>query len=349
MQMVVCNNLDKSFGEVQALRDVNLQIAVGEIVVLLGPSGCGKTTLLRLLAGFEQPDRGQITIGGRLVADAKLSLPPEKRNVGMVFQQHALFPHLNVAQNIAFGLRGSRQQQHERVDELLHLIELTGYAERMPHQLSGGQQQRVALARALAPRPALLLLDEPFSSLDAELRVSMREQLRVILKQVGTTALFVTHDREEAFSLGDRIAVMLAGSIEQFATPETLFMRPINRFVAEFVGLASFLPAHWQAGQLYTCLGPLQQAPNGHTDAALEVLVRPDDLKLSGAQQGPSNATVLQRRFQGGEFLYTLQLDSGQQLCCLANHSLSFSEGERVWVSLQPDHPLVTFPVDHFM
>lgn len=349
MQTVVCEKLEKRFGEVQALRQVSLQIAAGEIVVLLGPSGCGKTTLLRLLAGFERPDQGQISIGGQLVADPDVSLAPEKRNIGMVFQQHALFPHLSVEQNIAFGLRGSSQERLERVEELLQLIELVGYGKRMPHQLSGGQQQRVALARALAPRPSLLLLDEPFSSLDAELRVSMRDQLRDILKQVGTTALFVTHDREEAFSLGDRIAVMRAGVIEQFATPEALFLNPNNRFVAEFVGLASFLPARWEQGVLRTSLGVLQQAASSFSDAPIDVLVRPDDLQLSHERQGASNATVLQRRFQGGEFLYKVQLDSGQELSCIANHSQYFAEGARVWVSLQPDHSLATFPVKNVM
>jgi iron(III) transport system ATP-binding protein len=349
MQTVVCEELEKRFGEVKALRNISLQIAAGEIVVLLGPSGCGKTTLLRLLAGFERPDQGQIFIGGQLVANPTQSLAPEKRNIGMVFQHHALFPHLSVAQNIAFGLRGSSQERLERVHELLQLIELVGYGERMPHQLSGGQQQRVALARALAPRPSLLLLDEPFSSLDAELRVSMREQLREILKQVGTTALFVTHDREEAFSLGDRIAVMRAGLIEQFASPEALFLNPNNRFVAEFVGLASFLPARWHDGQLRTSLGALQQAASSFSDAPIDVLVRPDDLHLSPERQGASNATVLQRRFQGGEFLYKVQLDSGQQLSCLANHSQHFAEGARVWVALEPDHALATFPAESMM
>jgi iron(III) transport system ATP-binding protein len=225
---------------------VSLDLPQGDIGVLLGPSGCGKTTLLRALAGLEQVSSGRITIGGDVVADGQtgLSTLPEARHIGMVFQDFALFPHLSVAQNVGFGLPElSRDQRRARVEELLDLVGLTAMAERWPHQLSGGQQQRVALARALAPQPRLLLLDEPFSSLDVDLRERLAQEVRAILKQTRTTALFVTHDQLEAFALGDHIGVMHQGRLDQWAPAYELYHRPATRFVAEFVGHGVFIPA----------------------------------------------------------------------------------------------------------
>jgi iron(III) transport system ATP-binding protein len=341
MSEVCCTQVQKVFGTVRAVDNLDLQIRPGEILALLGPSGCGKTTVLRLIAGFERPDHGQITIDGRLVAAPDRISPPEQRNVGMVFQQHALFPHLSVAANVGFGLRGNASARRERVREMLELVDLAGMEQRMPHQLSGGQQQRVALARALAPNPAVLLLDEPFSNLDADLRTSMRAQVRAILKRVGTTALFVTHDQEEALFMGDRVAVMRAGRLEQVATPQELFLAPASRFVAEFIGIASFLPAACTPAGLATALGNAPIAGKAPAVGAVEVLVRPDDLALTADSAG--NGRIVGRFFRGGEYLYDVQLDSTHVLRCICNHVHDYPLNTRVRVSLEPGHPLVWF------
>lgn len=342
MSEVCCTRVQKCFGAVRAVDDVTLHIHAGEILALLGPSGCGKTTILRLIAGFEQLDAGTITIDEQLVAAPERSTPPEQRNVGMVFQQHALFPHLSVAANVGFGLRGNPRARRERVHAMLELVELAGMEQRMPHQLSGGQQQRVALARALAPNPAVLLLDEPFSNLDADLRTTMRAEVRAILKQVGTTALFVTHDQEEALYMGDRVAIMRAGKLEQAATPQELFLAPASRFVAEFIGIASFLPAEIAAGTLHTALGAAPGYADSELVGAVEVLVRPDDLVVTADPSG--NGQIVGRFFRGGEFLYDVQLDTQHVLRCICNHVHDYPLDTRVRVSLEPGHPLVCFP-----
>ena len=341
MTSVSCEGLSKAFGPVQAVSDFNLTIRAGEILALLGPSGCGKTTVLRSIAGFERPDAGRICIGEREVAGPAGFVPPEGRRIGMVFQHYALFPHLSVADNIAFGLRGPGRR--ERVAEMLELVGLSGLGERMPHALSGGQQQRVALARALAPRPAVLLLDEPFSNLDADLRGAMRAQVRAILKQVGTTAIFVTHDQDEALFMGDRVGVMRAGRLEQVAEPSGLFLAPATRFVAEFMGTASFLPATVAEAGVATAIGLLPQhvpAPGG---TPLELVVRPDDLELVADPQG--NARIVARIYRGEQYLYELELDAGQRLHCICNHIQDFQPGARVRVRLDPGHALAWFPV----
>ncbi len=344
MSEVCCTQVRKCFGAVCAVADVTLQICPGEILALLGPSGCGKTTILRLIAGFEPPDSGQIMIADQLVAASGRFTPPEQRNVGMVFQQHALFPHLSVAANVGFGLRGSARVRRERVREMLELVELAGMEQRMPHQLSGGQQQRVALARALAPNPAVLLLDEPFSNLDADLRTTMRAQVRAILKRVGTTALFVTHDQEEALFMGDRVAVMRTGRLEQVATPQELFLAPASRFVAEFIGIASFLPAELTPVGLQTTLGNVPSLADCSAQSAVEVLVRPDDLAVTADPDG--NGRIVGRFFRGGEYLYDVQLDTQHVLRCICNHVYDYPLNTRVRVSLEPGHPLVWFPAD---
>ena len=233
-------HVNKSFGDVTVVQDFNLDVAPGEFVSFLGPSGCGKTTVLRMVAGFEEPSAGKIMIGGKDVTRLK----PNQRNIGMVFQAYALFPNLTVAQNIAFGLRvagASRSDQDKRVAEMLDIIKLPQFGDRYPYQLSGGQQQRVALARALAPKPKLLLLDEPLSALDAKVRVSLREEIRAIQKSLGITTVFVTHDQEEALSISDRIAVMYGGKAEQVGTPFEIYNRPATKFVANFVGTLNVL------------------------------------------------------------------------------------------------------------
>jgi iron(III) transport system ATP-binding protein len=250
--------------EPAAVNQVTLDLYEGELVSFLGPSGCGKTTLLRLIAGFERPQSGAIAIAETVVAGKGQWVPPERREVGMVFQDYALFPHLNVQKNIAFGLRNLASHKHhrievklqKRIEEVLELVGLSGFADRYPHELSGGQQQRVALARALAPSPRLILLDEPLSNLDVQVRLRLRQELREILKSSHTSAIFVTHDQEEALSIADRVAVMRGGQLEQFGTPEEIYGKPISKFVAEFVTQANFLPV-WQDGDrnLATDLG----------------------------------------------------------------------------------------------
>ena len=258
--------------------DSELCVERGEFVALLGPSGCGKTTLLRLVAGFERPDAGEIAIEDRPVFGPGVFVPAHARGIGMVFQEYALFPHLSVEQNVGFGVR--RGERRERVPELLRLVGLTQYAHRFPHELSGGQQQRVALARALAPRPSVVLLDEPWSNIDPLLRASMRAELADILRGIDVTVLFVTHDREEAFSLADRIALMRDGTVVQTGSPEELYLQPADRWAAEFVGAANFVPGTIDGGLIDTLIGRFPVA-NLNGSANVEALIRPEQLELS--------------------------------------------------------------------
>lgn len=258
--LVRLSMVTKNFGTVRAVNQVSLDLAKGEILALLGPSGCGKSTLLRLIAGFERPDEGTVEIGGRVVASPTHMTPPEQRGVGMVFQDYALFPHLTVEQNVAFGLtRLNRRQRAQRTAELLEQVGLQGLGKRYPHELSGGQQQRVALARAMAPDPTVILLDEPFSNLDASLRQQMRDQVRRILKTAGSTAVIVTHDQKDAFVVADRVAVMNQGQLLQIGTAKELYTRPVNEFVASFVGHSNMLRGRFNAaeGCIATELGAL--------------------------------------------------------------------------------------------
>lgn len=302
-----------------AVCNVSLTMQPGELLALLGPSGCGKTTLLRLIAGFEQPQSGAIDIGQRSVTGANCWVPPEKRGVGMVFQDYALFPHLTVWQNIAFGLSEKPSSAiQQRVQETIALVGLEGMDSRYPHQLSGGQQQRVALARALAPHPFLVLLDEPLSNLDVQVRLRLRQELREILKAAGTSAVFVTHDQEEALSIADTVAVMRLGRLEQMGTPETLYKEPTSRFVAEFVTQANFLPAKPQGQYWETAIGniPTEQVifatpkPNNAL-APVDLMLRQEDLLLRLAEpsnQHKANAIIRDRQFLGREYRYTVQL-----------------------------------------
>ena len=337
--MLSCQDLGKHFGPVRALESVSLAAQRGAILAILGPSGCGKTTLLRLLAGLERPDEGSIEIGGRVVDGGGVHVPPERRRVGMVFQHYALFPHLNAAENVAFGLPGGKVDR--RVQAMLSLVGLGALGHRMPHELSGGQQQRVALARALAPQPELLLLDEPFSNLDARMRVTVREEVREIIRATGTTALFVTHDQEEALFIGDEVAVLNGGRLEQLDTPADLYHRPRTRFVAEFLGQTGFLPARVTEGGLNTELGPLAQPVNLPPGEEVDLLVRPDDLSLVEDSLGA--ARVYRRVFQGMHMLYRVRLPSGRKLDVLAPHTQFIEEGAPVRVWLNPGHELAGF------
>jgi len=326
--IVQLQEVSKSFGGTPVIQGLSLEVAPGELLSILGPSGCGKTTTLRLVAGFERPDQGVIRVAGRVVADGHAFVPPEKRGVGMVFQDYALFPHLTVAQNVAFGLQDRRAG--ERVQDLLGLVGLGGLEGRYPHQLSGGQQQRVALARALAPQPPVILLDEPFSNLDADLRAQVRREVRQILKATRTAAIFVTHDQEEALAIADRVAVLHQGRLEQVGTPDDIYHRPLTRFVADFVGQADFLPALVTPEGLETELGCWAVGAALIPGQGMEVMVRPHDVGLVADPQG--HGLVVAREFHGEENHYTVRLPSGREIhSTLASHTV-FHPGDRVQV-----------------
>ena len=335
-----------------AVDGVSLNLQAGDIGVLIGPSGCGKTTLLRAVAGLEPVSEGQIALEGRVVSSATVALPPEQRRIGMVFQDYALFPHLSVGKNVAFGIHElPKAEQERRVAEVLELVGLAGSAARFPHELSGGQQQRVALARALAPRPQLLLLDEPFSNLDVDLRERLAHEVRGILKEAKATALFVTHDQLEAFAIGDKIGVIHDGHLHQWDTAYRLYHRPATRFVADFIGHGVFLPAelrpHGDHGVvLHTALGDLVDGdecplPSAYPCGQCDVLLRADDIIHD--DHAPVQAQILRKAFRGSEFLYTLRLDSGHNVMAHVPSHHDHAVGERVGIRLHMDH-VVTFP-----
>ena len=344
------SDVTKAFGPETAVDDVSLEVRAGELLTFLGPSGCGKTTTLRTIAGLEQPTEGQITLGGDVVADDDSFVPPERRDVGIVFQNFALFPHLTVRENIAFGLTDADAAATEaRVDELLELVEMTDHGEKTPDQLSGGQKQRVALARSLAPEPDVLLLDEPFSNLDVRLRVEMREEVRRILKAAGVTAVSVTHDQEEALSISDRVAVMNDGKIEQVGRPESVFERPESKFVASFLGRASFLEGELRDGKVDTGIGrfdavTLEGYDTVYDGAPVDVLVRPDDLRATPASPELADGVIVSRQYVGPSFVYRVDLDSGDTVHCLHNHVEEFGLDEPVTLELTADHPLAWYP-----
>ena len=334
-----CHALAKSFGQRPIVRGISLNVALGDILVLVGPSGCGKTTTLRLVAGFERLDGGTIEIDGQIVADDQRHLPPERRRVGMVFQDYAVFPHLTVGQNVGFALGKGRAAQ-ERVEELLSFVGLPDYASKMPHELSGGEQQRVSLARALSTEPAVLLLDEPFSNLDATLRMGVRAEVRALLKRVGTTAVFVTHDQEEALSLGDQVGVMRDGRLEQIGPPEMIFHRPQTRFVAEFLGQTVFIPGAVVAAGVETPLGVLPRPPALAVGAKVEVALRPDDVTFEPDESG--RARVLSRQFTGMTYVYRLGLPGDVIVQSQQPHEVQVAEGTAVQARFQ-GHSLPIF------
>jgi iron(III) transport system ATP-binding protein len=333
-----------AYGDHEVVSGLSLALPRGAIGCLLGPSACGKTTVLRGIAGFEPVTGGEIVIEGRRMSAPGLTMPPEQRQVGMVFQDYALFPHLTVARNIGFGLRAElRGERERRVEELLDAVGLRPVAARFPHELSGGQQQRVALARALAPRPRLLLLDEPFSNLDVELRERLAPELRALIKRTGTTVVLVTHDQHEAFNLADVVGLMRAGRIEQWDTPYDLYHRPATRFVADFIGQGTFLPG--------TIVGPRTVEVElgvltltGSTwpvGTPVDVLLRPDDVLHDDAS--PLRAQVLHKAFRGAEFLYTLALPHGARVLSLVPSHHNHAIGEPIGIRLEVDH-VVAFP-----
>jgi iron(III) transport system ATP-binding protein len=338
-------DLEHSYGDLNVVRGMSFSLDPGAIGCLLGPSGCGKTTVLRCLAGFEPVQGGTIALGGRIVARPGFQVPPEDRGVGMVFQDYALFPHLSVARNVAFGLRKrSASHANARVDAMLDLVGLRHEANVYPHELSGGQQQRVALARALAPQPDLLLLDEPFSNLDVDLRERLSAEVRAILKASRTTAILVTHDQHEAFALADEIGIMNEGTVEQWDSAYDLYHKPRTRFVADFVGKGVFLRGvAIGRGRVVTELGelatdnPLSMAEG----AAVDLLLRPDDIVHD--DESPWQAEVAGKAFRGADFVYTLKLSSGTKVLSLVPSHHNHALGERIGIRLAIDH-VVAFP-----
>ena len=336
-----------------AVLGATLGLRAGDIGVLIGPSGCGKTTLLRAVAGLERVSAGEIRLGDEVVSSARVHVAPERRRIGMVFQDYALFPHLDVAHNVGFGLKHlAAAERRARVAEVLALVDLTGSEKRYPHELSGGQQQRVALARAMAPSPRLLLLDEPFSNLDVDLRERLAHELRGILKAAGATALFVTHDQLEAFAIGDQIGVMQHGHLHQWDDAYSLYHRPATRFVADFIGHGVFVPAHIVAtaegARIDTPLGTLRNVtdcplPGADGGERCDLLLRADDIVHDDS--APVKAEVLRKAFRGSEFLYTLRLPSGETVMAHVPSHHDHQIGEHIGIRPAVDH-VVTFPAE---
>jgi iron(III) transport system ATP-binding protein len=345
------DGLRKAYDGTGVIRDLSLSVRDGELLTLLGPSGCGKTTTLRLIAGLERPDDGTVRLAGEPVSGRGFTAP-EDRDVGVVFQEFALFPHLSARENVAFGIDDwDEPDRSARVDELLELVGLEAHADKPPGDLSGGQQQRVALARSLAPEPSLLLLDEPFSNLDVDTRVRMREEVREILTAAGVTAVSVTHDQEEAMSISDRVAVMSGGRIEQVGIPEDVFQQPTSRFVAGFLGHAAFVSGEVRERCVDTALGdiPLERIDGltgAYSGSTIDLMVRPDDVRATVADGAAGNGEVIHRRYLGPTVLYRVQLDNGDVVGCMHNHADRVSLGDHVRVRLAADHDLAWFPQD---
>ena len=342
--LVAIQGIEQSYGANRVLNGLSFALRRGEIGCLLGASGCGKTTVLRCIAGFEPVAAGEIWLNGILVSRKNYSLPTEQRRIGMVFQDYALFPHLDVSANIAFGLHGlNKPQRGLRVAELLETVGLARAGGKFPHELSGGQQQRVALARALAPQPELLLLDEPFSNLDVELRERLSLEVRDILKQQNATAILVTHDQHEAFNIADVVGIMARGAIEQWDAPYNLYHEPASRMVADFIGQGTFLPGtvvNHKLVQLELGVFPAKLPVEWPRGAAVDVLLRPDDIQHDDSS--PLQAEVLHKAFRGAAFLYTLRLPGGGRVMSLAPSHHNHAIGEKIGIRLEIDH-LVAF------
>lgn len=339
MNMLELANVNIAYNETNVVEDFSWELKAGEIGCLLGSSGSGKSTLLKSIAGFKEIKSGEIRIRGQLMSANNTSLAPESRHIGMMFQDLALFPHLNVAQNIAFGLKhADTQTKHKRVSELLALVDLQNLEKRGIHELSGGQQQRVALARALAPKPDLLLFDEPFSSLDKDLRESLALQIREILKHEKITGLLVTHDHGEAFVMADELAILNQGTLQQSGAPYELYHRPQSQYVAKFLGVSDFITGNVNAQrEVVTSLGNFALPPDwqGACDGSLQVLVRPDD--IIHCDTSKMRATIIKRQFKGAQFLFTLQYQ-GEQIHCYASAHHNHQPGEEIGIELDMQH-----------
>lgn len=341
------DNATIGYNGMDVVHKASLELISGEIGCLLGPSGCGKSTLLRAIAGFEDIATGSIALDGKTLSSVGYTLSTEQREVGMVFQDIALFPHLTVAENIVFGIKKwSKREQVSRVERLLSLINLENMGERYPHQLSGGQQQRVALARAIAPKPKLLLLDEPFSGLDASLREVLVLDVKEVLKQEKVSAVLVTHDQMEAFAMADRVAVMQAGCIQQWDLPYTIYHEPRTRFVAQFIGQGEFLHGTVNDnGQIESALGILKSTKKHRLTSGqdVEVLLRPDDVLHN--DDSSFKGKIISKRFRGSHFLYRIEMPSKQRLFCFASSHHNHAIGEDIGIDLDLDH-LVMFPLE---
>lgn len=336
--MLDVRNLGVAFGDTPIIRDLSFRLEGNDILVLVGPTGCGKTTLLRTLAGLLRPSAGEIHLDSRVIRPGR-DVPPEKRRVGMVFQDFALFPHLTVLQNVGFRLK----DRHPALN-WLERLGLTSLSDAMPERLSGGQKQRVALARALAHEPRLMLLDEPLSNLDAAMKDSLRWEIRGALAEAGVPAIWVTHDQEEALSIGDAMGVLNEGRLEQLDTPENCFSMPVSRFAATFLGEAAFVRGHLNDRDVETPLGPalVQAGPGGNGE--VDLLVRPDDLSLMPADSG--NGLVLWSRYEGETRLYAVSVGGGRPLRVRTNHEVNLAKGSPVNLSISAGHPLTVFPPD---
>ncbi len=334
------DNVSIAYGNHIVAEQISFALNEGEIGCLLGPSGCGKTSLLRAIAGFEPVRAGAIELHEQIVSEPGRHLPPEQRHIGMVFQDFALFPHLTVTKNIGFGLRKlSRQARQQRVNELLELVELSAARNLYPHQLSGGQQQRVALARAMAPRPNILLLDEPFSSMDSDLREQLARDVRQLLRKDGITAILVTHDQHEAFAMADHIGVLGNGRLHQWGNGYDLYHRPVDRFVADFIGQGVLIPGRVVGtDQVQTELGVVTGEIDVHDGLPEEVdlLLRPDDVIHD--DDSPLKAKIVGRAFRGAVYLYSLKLDSGQPVLCLVQSHHQHEIGEYLGIRLEAEH-----------
>ena len=335
--------VSRFFGDVQAVCDLTVSIEEGEFFSLLGPSGCGKTTTLRLIAGLERPNGGQITIGQETVASSSVWVGPERRGINIVFQDYTLFPHMNIYQNIAFGLKGfTREEIKKKVDEMLTVVGLNNLENRYPHELSGGQCQRVALARALAPSPKVILLDEPFSNLDAELREELRNETKRILKERGTTTILVSHDQEEAFSLSDRVGVLNNGKLEQIGSPSEIYHRPCSRFVADFVGKADFIEGVVDGGAVVSTIGVFQTSEVRQSSGCkVEIMIRPDDVDFLVNSRG--NATIIEARFLGASILYKLRLADGIIIHSLKPSTSAIPTGSKVKIKVDTAHVVIFY------
>ena len=345
MSLLEVEKISCIYSDRPVLNDFSIKVVQGEIVALLGPSGCGKTTTLRAILGFEPVRQGEIRIAGEVMSRPGFSVPPERRPIGMVFQDPALFPHLTVGQNIAIGIRReSKTYQNQVVRKLLEIIGLENCLSRYPHELSGGQQERVALARALAPRPRLLLLDEPFASLDIDLRERLSLEVRNILKEIGSTAVVVTHHQDEAFAMGDQVGIMKGGAILQWDTPFNIYHRPISRQVASLVGRGVFIEGVLRGeGAFDTEIGRVQDGHNAYphpSGTRMDILLRPDDVVID--PEGEISATVVEKAFKGDDTLYTLRLASGTQLLAMASSHRDLEIDEETRLSLDLEH-LVAF------
>lgn len=348
-------HLTRSFGGAPVVADVSLTIAPGQVTCLLGPSGCGKSTTLRMIAGVERPDSGRIRIDGQVMFDGRVSLPPEARSVGLMFQDFALFPHLTVAQNVAFGLKGDKADKTRRVDELLERVNLTGYGPKHPHQLSGGEQQRVALARALAPRPRVMLMDEPFSGLDNRLRDGIRDTTLEVLKDEGAAVLLVTHEPDEALRMGDEIALMRAGRIVQRGSPYNVYNAPVDKAAAAFFSDINVIRGVSRGALTTTPFGEFLTP--GHPDGAeVEIVIRPQHLKIDFDRKGrgpnptpmdgtPARGTVVRSRFLGRESLVEFAMDfEGAKLTASVPNVFLPKPGTVLWLMIRRDRCFV-FPV----